>query len=65
MPQLRDAAFARLTTAVECQTFWNQGAGHEWEGQAIVDAEFLGDLVRLAFEAPQEDRDEFIAKYLS
>lgn len=63
MPALRDKAFDRLTTAVEAQVAWNQGAGHEWQGHALMDADFLGDLVRLAFEAPKEERDEFIAKY--
>lgn len=63
MPTIRDKAFERLTDAVEVQVVWNGGVGCEWQGAALMDADFLGDLVRLAFEAPQEERDEFIAKW--
>lgn len=60
MPTLRDKAFDRFADAIAEAVAWNRGKGYEWEGQALMDADFLGDLVRLAFEAPQEDRDEFL-----
>lgn len=39
---------------------WNAGFDHPWEGQAIIDAEHLAELVKLAAKAPVEDVNNFI-----
>lgn len=61
MPSLRDRKFEELATAVERAVCWQLGVGHEWECECIIDADTLGDLVRLAFEAPEADRGAFLA----
>lgn len=63
MSSRRDKAFERLIAVVEPHVAWNRGIDYKWEGQALMAADFLADLVRLAFEAPLADRMEFIEQY--
>lgn len=63
MPSLIEKAFDQLVETVEENVAWARGVGSEWACAGLIDAQFLEDLVRLAFEAPKEDRDAFIAKW--
>lgn len=63
MPKLVDKAFDQLVETVEENVVWASGVGSEWKCDGLIGAQFLEDLVRLAFEAPKEDRDAFIAKW--
>lgn len=61
MATLRDKKFEALVEAVESAVAWSGGVDFKWEGDVVMPAEFLADLLRLAFEAPAEDREAFIA----
>ena len=65
MPRLVDKKWDAFVEAIEAHVSWSRGVGSEWSGDALVSADFLAELVYLAFEAPISDRDQFYGAVLT